>query len=213
MNLSRFATSSAGRERIIASDHHKLYDMGARSLELGAGWSMAQSVLDASLRRRAAGLRLSVGFILARRFTLCAFANFVDVLRLAADEGDRSRHIACDWKVISDSSSPIPSSSGIAIQPDEHLGDPARFDYIVVVGGLIDEIDGFGSEYTAYLRRAAALGYRWLASVPVPSCSTARACSTGINAASAGSIIATFWNSSTGSIRCPTASSSSIAIG
>jgi len=31
--------------------------------------------------------RLTVGFILARRFTLCAFANFVDVLRLAADEG------------------------------------------------------------------------------------------------------------------------------
>ncbi len=30
--------------------------------------------------------RLSVGFILAKRFTLCAFANFVDVLRLAADE-------------------------------------------------------------------------------------------------------------------------------
>ena len=29
--------------------------------------------------------RLNVGFILARRFTLCAFANFVDVLRLAAD--------------------------------------------------------------------------------------------------------------------------------
>ena len=39
------------------------------------------------------GLRLSVGFILAKRFTLCAFANFVDVLRLAADEGDRSRPI------------------------------------------------------------------------------------------------------------------------
>ena len=29
--------------------------------------------------------RLRIGFILARRFTLCAFANFVDVLRLAAD--------------------------------------------------------------------------------------------------------------------------------
>lgn len=37
--------------------------------------------------------RLRVGFILARRFTLCAFANFVDVLRLAADEGDGSRPI------------------------------------------------------------------------------------------------------------------------
>ena len=117
-----------------------------------------QSTLDASLRRRAAGLRLSVGFILARRFTLCAFANFVDVLRLAADEGDRSRHIACDWKVISDSSAAIPSSAGIAIQPDEQLGDPGHFDYIVVVGGLVDEIDGFDSGYADYLRKAASLG-------------------------------------------------------
>ena len=40
---------------------------------------------------RASGARLSVGFILARRFTLCAFANFIDVPRLAADEGDRSQ--------------------------------------------------------------------------------------------------------------------------
>jgi hypothetical protein len=31
-------------------------------------------------------VRLRVGFILARRFTLCAFANFVDVLRSAATE-------------------------------------------------------------------------------------------------------------------------------
>ena len=31
--------------------------------------------------------RLRVGFILARRFTLCAFANFVDVLRLAGGRG------------------------------------------------------------------------------------------------------------------------------
>ena len=34
--------------------------------------------------------RLSVAFLLADRFTLSAFANFVDVLRLAADEADRS---------------------------------------------------------------------------------------------------------------------------
>ena len=40
-----------------------------------------------SFRPRSNGVRLSVGFILAKRFTLCAFANFVDVLRLAADEG------------------------------------------------------------------------------------------------------------------------------
>ncbi len=34
---------------------------------------------------------LKVAFVLADRFTLSAFAGFVDVLRLAADEGDRSR--------------------------------------------------------------------------------------------------------------------------
>ena len=57
--------------------------------------------------------QLTVGFILARRFTLCALANFVDVLRLAADEGDRSRPILCAWKVLSPTMDPIASSCGI----------------------------------------------------------------------------------------------------
>lgn len=101
--------------------------------------------------------RLSVGFILARRFTLCAFANFVDVLRLAADEGDRSRPILCDWKVLSDTANPVPSSCGVDVQPHERLGDPARFDYLVVVGGLMDEIPKLSTSYSDFLRRAAAL--------------------------------------------------------
>lgn len=101
--------------------------------------------------------RLSVGFILARRFTLCAFANFVDVLRLAADEGDRSRQILCEWTVLSDTMSPTKSSCGVAVQPNERLGDPSRFDYIVVVGGLINEIPNLSLEYTRYLQRAAAM--------------------------------------------------------
>ncbi|GAA0310497.1 GlxA family transcriptional regulator [Rhodovulum strictum] len=99
--------------------------------------------------------RLRVGFVLARRFTLSAFANFVDVLRLAADEGDRSRPIHCSWKVLSASMDPVRSSCGIAVGPDEPLGDPARFDYIVVIGGLIDEIARLDPDYTAFLRRAA----------------------------------------------------------
>ncbi|WP_028034302.1 GlxA family transcriptional regulator [Chelativorans sp. J32] len=102
--------------------------------------------------------RLSVGFILARRFTLCAFANFVDVLRLAADEGDRSRRILCDWTVLSDTMNPVASSCDVLVQPNERLGDPRKFDYIVVVGGLIDEIPNLSPEYTRYLQRAAAAG-------------------------------------------------------
>lgn len=107
---------------------------------------------------RAGGSRLSVGFILAKRFTLCAFANFVDVLRLAADEGDRSRPILCDWSVLSDTMDPVPSSCGVTVQPNGRLGDPARFDYLVVVGGLLDEIPNISPAYSRFLQRAAAAG-------------------------------------------------------
>ncbi len=120
--------------------------------------SFAPSPFGTAFRHPVGGPRLSVGFLLTKRFTLCAFANFVDVLRLAADEGDRSRHILCDWKILSDTSASIPSSSGVSVQPNERFGDPTRFDYIVVIGGLIDEIDDFGSEYIDYLRQAARAG-------------------------------------------------------
>ncbi len=100
--------------------------------------------------------QLAVGFILARRFTLCALGNFVDVLRLAADEGDRSRPILCSWRVLSPTMEPIASSCGIVVQPDERLGDPARFDYLVVVGGLVDEIEKLHPETVRFLERAAA---------------------------------------------------------
>ncbi|WP_460273601.1 GlxA family transcriptional regulator [Celeribacter sp. ULVN23_4] len=107
---------------------------------------------------RPEGQRLSVGFILAKRFTLCAFANFVDVLRLAADEGDRSRPILCHWSVLSDNMDGVVSSCGVTVQPKERLGDPSRFDYIVVVGGLVDETPDLGPAYSRYLQQAAALG-------------------------------------------------------
>ncbi|CAM3070034.1 GlxA family transcriptional regulator [Paracoccus nototheniae] len=110
------------------------------------------------LRRRQGSARLSVGFILARHFTLCAFANFVDVLRLAADEGDRSRPILCNWTVLSESSDPVTSSCGISVQPKERFGDPARFDYIVVIGGLMEEEALLPPACHRFLHEAAAAG-------------------------------------------------------
>lgn len=104
--------------------------------------------------------RLRIGFILARRFTLSAFATFVDVLRLAADEGDRSRPILCRWRVLSSTMHPVTSSCGVAVQPEERLGDPTRFDYIVVVGGLMEEPEPLGADYVDFIRRAAAQGVR-----------------------------------------------------
>ena len=84
--------------------------------------------------------------------------NFVDVLRLAADEGDRSRPILCAWKVLSPTMEPIASSCGIVVQPEERLGDPARFHYLVVVGGLVDEIENLHPDTVRFLERAAAAG-------------------------------------------------------
>ncbi|AWN35102.1 GlxA family transcriptional regulator [Methylobacterium radiodurans] len=109
-----------------------------------------------SVSGTASRARLRVGFILARRFTLCAFANFVDVLRLAADEGDRSRPILCEWSILSDRMEPVASSCGVVVQPDARFGDPARFDYVVVVGGLIDEIPNLSPQLMDFLKRAAA---------------------------------------------------------
>jgi transcriptional regulator GlxA family with amidase domain len=127
-------------------------------MDVRTGANRTNATSPKAYRPRPGGLRLSVGFILAKRFTLCAFANFVDVLRLAADEGDRSRPIMCGWTVLSDTMNAVPSSSGISVQPNERLGDPTKFDYIVVIGGVMDDMSGLGAEYTAYLEKAAAAG-------------------------------------------------------
>ncbi len=80
------------------------------------------------------------------------------MLRLAADEGDRSRPILCSWRVLSASMDSVTSSCGIAVQPEERLGDPTRFDYIVVVGGLVEELERLDPGCVTFLRRAAAEG-------------------------------------------------------
>lgn len=84
---------------------------------------------------RSPGLR--IGFILAHRFTLTAFAGFVDSLRLAADEEDHSRQIDCEWTVLGYQGKSIASSCGATVQPWDNMNDPRKFDYIAVVGGLL----------------------------------------------------------------------------
>lgn len=111
---------------------------------------------DVSSRQNGSSMaKLNVGFILARHFTLSAFANFVDVLRLAADEGDRSRPIHCGWRVLSPTMHPVVSSCGVVVQPEERLGDPGQFDYLVVVGELVDGIEILHPDTVHFLRRAA----------------------------------------------------------
>lgn len=109
---------------------------------------------DASPSRQ----RLRVAFLLADQFTLSAFANFVDVLRLAADEADKSRPILCNWAVLSQTMEQVRSSCGVRVQPDTALRHAQPFDYLVVVGGLMSDRAPFAAPTLAFIRQTAARG-------------------------------------------------------
>lgn len=101
---------------------------------------------------------LSVAFLLMPQFTLLAFTSFVEALRIAADEWDRSRQIACRWTVLSPDGRPIRASCGIEVLPTGLLRDSADFDYVIVVGGLLKGHAGIDPEYYEYIARADRLG-------------------------------------------------------
>ncbi|KQT87546.1 GlxA family transcriptional regulator [Aurantimonas sp. Leaf443] len=116
----------------------------------------ATSPSRADRDRRPAELR--VGFLPAHNFTLSALSLFVDALRLAADEGDRSRPIHCSWSVMSARPEPVRSSCGLQIFRNSPLVDPAAFDYVVVVGGVLHAGEQVDQAVLDYLRLAAARG-------------------------------------------------------
>lgn len=99
--------------------------------------------------------RLKVGFVLARSFTLSAFALFVDTLRLASDEADRSGRVLADWQVLGSTRHLITSSCGVQVAPTSDFVDPSRFDYIVVVGGLLRVERPVDQDTVAFLKRAS----------------------------------------------------------
>jgi transcriptional regulator GlxA family with amidase domain len=102
--------------------------------------------------------KLKVGFVLAPHFTLTAFAGFVDALRLAGDEGDRSRRVQSDWDILGHSSEPIPSSCGAMVQPTARLEEPQGYDLVVVVGGLIHGRQQVPDAVYRFLQAAAQRG-------------------------------------------------------
>lgn len=95
------------------------------------------------------------GFLLLPHFTLSAFSGLLDVLRLAGDEGDHSQPVRCTWQVVDETLAPVRSSSGIQVMPSEKLGDPSRFDYLVVVGGLLHTGPTLGAAQKMFIQRAS----------------------------------------------------------
>jgi transcriptional regulator GlxA family with amidase domain len=101
---------------------------------------------------------LRVGFILSPSFTLLAFAGFIEALRHAADESDGSRQIYCSWTCLGADLEPIRASCGVEMRPWEVYGDPAKFDYVVIVGGLLAAFERHAPETFAFIRLAAERG-------------------------------------------------------
>src|SRR3974390_1638685 len=92
------------------------------------------------------------GGILAHHFTLSAFAVFIDHLRLAADEGDRSRPLHVQWSIMSSRPEPVPASCGVMLSPTSGLLPPASLDYVVVVGGVLHAGPQLDEPTMRYLR-------------------------------------------------------------
>ncbi|NLS21396.1 GlxA family transcriptional regulator [Rhizobium sp. P40RR-XXII] len=99
---------------------------------------------------------LKVGFVLARSFTLSAFALFIDTLRLASDEADKSGRVLADWQVLGSTRHLITSSCGVQVAPTSDFIEPREFDYIVVVGGLLNTDITIDNQTADYLKKAAA---------------------------------------------------------
>jgi len=98
---------------------------------------------------------LSVGIVLTDNFTLSAFSLFVDTFRLAADESDFSRQIHCRWEIMTEGAAPVRASCGVQVVPSGGFADPARFDYVAVIGGILHNSKPVNPALYAYLRRAA----------------------------------------------------------
>lgn len=104
--------------------------------------------------------KLSVGFVCLSDFTLLPFSGFIDVLRLATDDGDRSRQRACRWTVMSADGAEMRASCGNVVRPDGGFLDPGRFDYLVVVGGLLHSGPQSSGPLDDYILGAADRGVR-----------------------------------------------------
>ena len=101
--------------------------------------------------------RLNIAFVLARRFTLSAYANFVDVLRLAADEGDRSRPILCRWAVIGSVLVFGAATCGISSAPGIVTIAVLRFIAGLGIGGALPSSTTMTAEFTPARRRTLAV--------------------------------------------------------
>ena len=101
---------------------------------------------------------LSIGLLVLDRFNLSELGLFIDVLRWAGDEGDRSRQIAIRWSVMSAHGEAAVASCGIKVLPTTELLEPRSLDYLVVAGGPRRQRQRVDDTVVDYLRAVDRAG-------------------------------------------------------
>ena len=96
---------------------------------------------------------IRLAFILTPAFTILPLAGFIDSVRHSADESDRSRQIFCTWEVLSTDLAPVTSSAGLSITPWKLYKDAGEYDYLVIVGGLIDQLHQIRPETLEFIEQ------------------------------------------------------------
>src|SRR5690348_6982118 len=109
-----------------------------------------------SLPQRAVRPPLRLGIILAEHFTSSALAVSIDHLRVAADEGHRSRPSYVQRPSTSGPHHPFRAPCGVTLQPTSSLLPPASLDYVVVVGGILRAGPQIVEPTARYLREVGA---------------------------------------------------------
>src|SRR3979411_2671869 len=116
----------------------------------------SSSVHRLSAVERGARPPLRGGVVLPHHFPLSAFAVFIDHLRLAADEGDRSRPLHVQWSIMASRPTSVPASCGVMIAPARGFLEPESLDYVVVVGGILHAGPQVDEATVRYLREVAS---------------------------------------------------------
>jgi len=94
---------------------------------------------------------LRVGLLLWPSFPLMSLAGIVESLRHAGDHGDASQNRYTQWDVVGAPGKPILSSCGIPIETTVDYPRPDRFDYLFVIGGLLNKVETAPAAHWSYL--------------------------------------------------------------
>lgn len=106
---------------------------------------------DATATRARTGAELHIGLVVLPTFPLLSLAGFCDALRHAADLGDQSRPLRCAWTLLGTQAGEVHASCDAAVRVQGIDQHPEPFDYLVVIGGLLSQLDAIDRRLWDYL--------------------------------------------------------------